>query len=116
MLTTAGDLLLLYITCPSAEVAESLATTLLEERLVACANIVPGVVSLYAWKGEIARDAEWLLLLKTSEAAADAVAERVRALHPYENPCLLSLPVGSGLADYLDWLRDSVAPPERRSK
>ena len=116
MLTPADDLLLLYITCPSIEVAEAIARPLVAERLVACANLLSGLVSIYAWKGELQRDAECLLLLKTKREAAAAVAQRVRDLHPYENPCLVTFAADAALPDYLGWLRASVEPPERRSR
>lgn len=116
MLAPAADLVLLYVTCPSHEVAEALAAPLVEEGLVACANLLPGLTALYRWQGALQRDTECLLLLKTLRERSDEVATRLRAAHPYETPCILLLPVDAGLPDYLDWLRASVLPPALRSK
>lgn len=116
MLEPADDLVVLYITCPSREVAEALATPLVEEGLAACANILPGLTSLYQWEGAVQRDSECLLLLKTTRERADEAAARLRAAHPYETPCILAFSVAAGLPAYLDWLRDAVSPPDLRSR
>lgn len=105
MATTARVLL---CTCPPAA-AEKIATGLLERRLVACVNAVPGVVSRYWWKGKLERDDETLLVMKTEAARVPEVIAALKDLHPYEVPELLSLPVDAGAAPYLAWLRDETA-------
>ena len=96
------------VTAPSLDVAESIVTTVVEARLAACGNIVPGLVSIYRWEGVVQKDAEVLILLKTTVGAAAALTERVVALHPYDVPEVLVLPVSAGSEPYLAWIRASV--------
>jgi periplasmic divalent cation tolerance protein len=92
-------------TCPDQAVAERIAASLLEGKLAACVNILPGIVSMYRWQGEIARDAEVLLLIKTSAERRDAMQQALRDMHPYEVPEIISLPVTAGHQPYIDWVR-----------
>jgi periplasmic divalent cation tolerance protein len=108
-LGAADDVRLLLCTAPPGK-AQRLARTLVEEGLVACANLVPGVRSLYRWKGEVADDPETLLLLKTRTARVEALARRLTELHPYEVPELISLAPETGLSTYLDWVRAETEP------
>lgn len=101
--------LLCLCTCPDAASAAKLAKTLVDERLAACVNRVPGVVSTYRWQGRMQTDAEELLLIKTTRAGYAALEARLAQLHPYEVPALYALPVERGLAAYLDWVRANVA-------
>lgn len=105
-----SDLRTVLITVPDAATAESLASTLVGERLAACANLVPGVVSIYRWEGEVRRDDEVLLVLKTTAARADALRERAVALHPYDVPEVLVLAVDGGHEPYQSWVRAEVQP------
>jgi periplasmic divalent cation tolerance protein len=98
------------ITAPDAETALSLARALVQERLAACANVVPGVRSLYRWQGELRDDAEVLLVVKTTRARCEALAARVRDLHPYELPEVLALPAAGGSEAYLEWVRRECSP------
>jgi periplasmic divalent cation tolerance protein len=93
---------------PSAEVAEQLVRTLVEERLAACGNIVPGATSIYWWQGEVQRDAEAFVMLKTTAAQTEALVRRAAELHPYDVPELLVLGIEYGLASYLQWLDSST--------
>jgi periplasmic divalent cation tolerance protein len=79
-----------------------------ERRLAACVNIVPGVESLYRWRGNIETSAEWLLVMKTTAAACPALREALRELNSYDVPECLMLTVEDGDATYLDWIGDSV--------
>jgi periplasmic divalent cation tolerance protein len=97
-------------TAPDGETAARIARTLVEERLAACVNVVPAVRSIYRWQGRVEDDAEVLLVIKTRAERVDALAERLRALHPYELPELVALPVAAGSAPYLDWLAAEAAP------
>jgi periplasmic divalent cation tolerance protein len=96
-------------TIGSAEDAERLARALVERRLAACVNVVPGVVSHYRWKGELVRDEERLLVIKTRAERLEALKGALRELHPYELPELVALEVTAGLEPYLEWLDDGVA-------
>lgn len=93
------------ITAPDAETGGRLARSLVEERLAACVNVVPGVRSIYRWEGKIHEDLEVLLIVKTSSDRTAALAERVNALHPYDVPEVLALRSGGGSRAYLDWVR-----------
>jgi periplasmic divalent cation tolerance protein len=100
--------LLCYCTCPDAASAQAIAGTLVGERLAACVNRLPGVASTYRWQGEVTTDSEELLLIKTTAARFEALKARLLALHPYELPELVVVPVEGGHAAYLDWVRTSV--------
>ncbi len=95
-------------TAPDAETGARIAQVLVEERLAACVNVVPGIRSIYRWQGAIEDDREVLLLIKTRAERIDALAERLSALHPYEVPELLALPVDAGLDRYLQWVTSEV--------
>lgn len=95
---------LVYATFPTLEAAEAAGRRLVEERLAACVNIIPGMVSIYRWEGAIERASEVVMVIKTRRERADAVIARVRRDHPYDNPALLIVPVGGGSADFLAWI------------
>jgi periplasmic divalent cation tolerance protein len=92
------------LTAPDAASAEGLARALVDERLAACVNVVPGVRSFYRWEGRVEDAAEWLLVVKTRADRTAALAARVRELHSYELPEVLELAVAGGSAAYLDWV------------
>jgi periplasmic divalent cation tolerance protein len=102
------DVTVLLCTVPSEEVGTALAKALVQEGLVACVNVVPGVRSIYRWKGEVCEDAEHLLVMKSVRSRSGEIAERVKALHPYETPELIALPVGGGMDGYLAWVREQA--------
>lgn len=95
---------LIYITAPSAEEALTLGRALVEERLAACANVLPGAVSVYWWEGKLAEEPEAVLILKTRADLVEALTDRVRALHPYTCPCVVALPIAAGNPAFLDWI------------
>ena len=99
------DTLVVLVTAPSAEAAAGIARALVEERLAACGNVVPGLRSIYRWEGKVHDDAEALLVLKTTRSRFPALRDRVLALHPYEVPEVLALPVEAGNEKYLAWVR-----------
>lgn len=103
------DIRLVYITCPDMETAERIGGALVAERLAACCNAIPGMVSIYEWEGEIRRDAETVLLAKTAAARVEALTARVVALHPYDEPAIVALPVEGGSAPFLRWIAESVS-------
>ena len=96
--------LLVHCTCPDAANARRIARVLVDERLAACVQVVPSLVSTYRWQGEVQSSDELLLLIKTSRGRWPALATRVRELHPYETPELLTFEAADGDADYLAWL------------
>lgn len=96
------------VTAPDAAAAEELVGTLVEEGVVACGNILPGIRSIYRWEGRVENSTEALVLFKTTVDGAARLAERVPALHPYDVPEVLVLPVEAGHRPYLDWIAESV--------
>ena len=103
------DVRIALVTAPSPEVAGTLARTVVGEGLAACANLVPGVTSIYRWDGEVHEDAEVLLVLKTTDAVLPALTDRVVALHPYDVPEVIATGVLDGHPDYLSWVRGAVS-------
>lgn len=95
---------LVLCTCPEGEAAAELAHRLVEERLAACVNILPGLTSVYPWQGAIETGRENLLLIKTEKAAYPLLETRLRALHPYELPEIIAVPIERGLPEYLQWI------------
>ncbi|RME07444.1 MAG: divalent-cation tolerance protein CutA [Anaerolineae bacterium] len=107
------------ITAPDEQSANALAEALVSERLAACVNILPGLTSVYRWQGEVQREGEILLLAKTQKALLDSgeFVRRVKALHPYEVPEVIALPIVAGAADYLAWVEENTgAPPQQPEK
>lgn len=94
--------------------AEQIARTLLEARLVACVNVLGPCISLYPWQGTLAREAEYLLLMKTTMACEGAVITRLQELHPYEVPEVIVLPIEAGSTAYLNWIAAAVQPPHNQ--
>lgn len=104
--------LLVLCTAPTEDVGATLARGLVEARLAACVNLVPGVRSFYRWKGAIEDDAEVQLLIKTSPARFDALRAWIEEAHPYEVPEVVALPIEEGSPAYLGWLEAQVADLE----
>lgn len=94
----------IWINCPNRATARGIADKLIAGRLVACANILAGIESLYRWKGVIANEAEVPLVVKTRADLFDAVADFVRTHHPYETPSVIGVPVERVNDDYLEWV------------
>ncbi len=104
----AGTLVVL-VTCPNRRVGETIGRTLVQERLAACANVIPGLASIYRWEGKICKDAEILLMIKTRRTRLPALFRRVKGLHPYSVPEIIALPLAAGWAPYLTWVRESTS-------
>ncbi|MFH1996589.1 MAG: divalent-cation tolerance protein CutA [Candidatus Omnitrophota bacterium] len=104
----------IFVTCSSAKEAKLLARTLLEERLIACANIVPTIDSHYRWKGTIESAKESLLILKTKRSLFRKVERVILRNHSYETPEIIALPIVAGSRGYLSWIEDSCAQKKRK--
>jgi periplasmic divalent cation tolerance protein len=102
------DVVLILTTVPDDGKGETLALTLVEERLAACVNLLPPMTSIYRWRDAVERGAERQVIVKTTRDRIAAVRERIRQLHPYELPELIVLNVEDGSAAYLEWVRESV--------
>lgn len=106
------DKRIVLTTCGKPEDAERIAQTLLVRRLAACVNILPGVRSLYRWRGKVEEDSELLLVVKTTVAAIQTMKAAIAEIHPYEVPELVVLPIEDGAVSYLDWIGANVLAPE----
>lgn len=102
------SVLLCFCTCPDIESASRLADALVDERLAACVNLLPGLRSVYRWQGAIERGDEVLLLIKTTRARLPALSARVVELHPAELPEVVAVEVAGGLPAYLDWVAEQT--------
>lgn len=100
----------LYVTAANAEQAKTIGEVLVAERLVACVNILAPMASIYWWQGQIQRDNEAVMIAKTRAELVEQVIARVKALHSYTVPCVVSLAVESGNPDFLQWIADETAP------
>lgn len=96
--------LLAFATCPDSTSAQRIADALVSERLAACVNLLPGMQSVYRWKGRVETSSEVLMLIKTSAQRMSDLRERLVALHPYELPELIAVEIADGLPAYLDWI------------
>jgi periplasmic divalent cation tolerance protein len=104
--------ILVYTTYPSIVEAETAGRAIVERRLAACVNILPGMVSHYWWQGSLERGQEAVMILKTRAELAEAVRCAVRESHPYQTPAILFLPVDGGDPDYLAWIAAETREPE----
>ncbi len=102
---------LVLTTCPNTRTARRLARALVGERLAACVNILPVEQSVYRWKGRIESARERLLVIKAERRAYAAIEKRLRALHPYELPEIIAVPIIAGLRAYLGWISRPDTPP-----
>ena len=106
------DAVVILVTAGSEAEAETIAKALVEEQLAACVNILSPIRSIYRWQGQVADDREWLLLIKTQAERFAAVEAQVKALHSYQVPEVIALPIVAGAEGYLRWLQESVSEPQ----
>lgn len=106
--STTVPSIVVYVTVPNKEAGKKLAASIVKERLAACVNRVPGVESVYEWKGEIQTDSEELLIIKTRESLLGALTEHVKANHEYDVPEVIAMPITGGNTQYLEWLTNST--------
>lgn len=100
---------LAYMTAGTVEEAKSVGRALVEERLAACVNVIPGMVSVYRWEGALEEAEEAVLIAKTRAEKFDALARRVAEIHPYDTPCAIRLDIAGGLPPFLQWISDETA-------
>ncbi|TAL30630.1 MAG: divalent-cation tolerance protein CutA [Spirochaetes bacterium] len=105
-----SDYIVILCTVPSLQVAEKIAQTLVPRKLAACVNIVSGLISVYWWKGEICREQECLLIIKSRRALFPGLKEAILSEHPYEVPEIVTMPIEEGHQPYLDWIEASTIP------
>lgn len=102
------DFALVYITCPDPDVANELARGAVQSRLAACANIIPGMISIYEWNSMLKTDLETILMLKTRSNMFELLTSWVVEHHPYTVPCVLQIPILDGNDTYLKWLTEQT--------
>jgi periplasmic divalent cation tolerance protein len=100
----------LYTTLPDAETAERIGAELVEARLAACVNILPGMRSIFRWQGRLEHADEIVMIVKTLAEREGAVIAAIRAAHPYEVPAIVTLPTLGGFAPYLEWIAANAKP------
>ena len=100
-------MLLFYVPCPSTEEAEKLASFVLAEKLAACANIIPGITSMYEWDGTMKKEQEAILLLKCKTENKQILEDKLSELHSYECPCIISFKPDSVNSSFLNWIKES---------
>lgn len=100
---------LIYVTASSKAEAEKIAQAVVSEKLAACANFFDGVTSLFEWEGKLQREQEAVLVLKTPTDKVDALTARIQALHAYDCPCIVALPIENGNPDFLNWVKQTVS-------
>jgi len=114
MLKSSTTARIVLTTAANSEEASRVGRTLVEEKLVACATLIPAIESIYGWKGNIESSVESMLLLKTNAARLRALEARLHELHSYETPEFLVLPVEGGSHSYLEWMNHCLSPgPEQ---
>lgn len=99
---------LIYMTCENMAQAESLGAVLVERRLVACVNILGGMKSMYWWEGKVEQAEEVVLIAKTKTVLVDEVTEAVKAMHSYDVPCVVAMPLEGGNPDFLKWIGEET--------
>ena len=105
-----SEVVILLSNFPDADSARAAVRTLVEERLIACGNLISGVESIYEWKGAMETSTEVMAMCKTTAESAAPAQERLRSLHPYEVPEILQIPASAGWPDYLAWVANQCGP------
>ncbi len=100
-----NEISIIFSTAPDEAEASLIAERLIESGSVACCNIIPGIKSIYRWKGEIKKDDECMLIIKTSKSEVGKVIAEIKSLHSYEVPEIISIPVIEGNEDYIQWVK-----------
>lgn len=108
VIAESSEHLVVMNTCPDSETAGRIAADLVDLKLAACVQVLPGLQSYFHWDGKVDREEEHLLLIKTSSASYPALERRIRELHPYELPEIIGVPVSKGLPGYLSWINTNT--------
>jgi periplasmic divalent cation tolerance protein len=103
-----SPLIVVYVTVPNKETGSKLAHSIIENKLAACVNQIPGVESTYWWQGKVETDSEMLLIIKTRSALLNELTAHVNSNHPYDTPEVIALPITGGSDKYLKWIEDST--------
>lgn len=104
----SSEFLVVWCACPDRHSAWTIARHLVDQRLAACVTMVPGATSVYRWHGEIKQADEFVLMIKTRQSAYAQLEAAIEALHPYDVPEVLAVPIARGASNYLSWLEEST--------
>ena len=110
VLNRMADILCVYVTCPTEEIAANIGKAMIERRYAACANILPPGRSFFRWEGKIEEATEATIIFKTTKANWPTLRDAVNEVHPYDLPCILALPVEDGYEPFLRWVKDEMGP------
>jgi len=110
------DYIIVFNTCDSAEIASSIAETLVGKKLAACVNIVKNIESVYQWQGKIEHDKEILLIIKTRQSLFSQLEQAIQELHNYELPEIIAVPIVSGEKNYLNWIQSATLATEQNNE
>jgi len=103
------EIVFVYMTTSSDQEAKMIGKQLVEKRLAACVNILPQMESFYWWEGKVDNSNECVLIAKTTKARVQSLTAVVKALHSYDCPCVVTLPIDQGNPDYMNWLKENVS-------
>jgi len=100
--------IIIFITASSGQEAKKIATTLVNEKLVACVNIIPKIQSIYWWENKVCQEDEVMLIAKSTQSLFPTIIDRVKSLHSYKVPEIISFPILEGLPEYLNWIEEAT--------
>ena len=100
----ASKVALVYVTTSDEEEARRIGSALVDKKLAACVNIIPGMHSIYRWQGKVVNDSECIMTVKVPRDNTEAVIKNIKEMHSYEVPCVVVIPIVHGLPEYLDWI------------
>ncbi len=103
-----GGEIIVLVTSPQQDLSEAIAHRLVEEGLAACVNVVPGITSIYKWQDEVQKETEQLLVIKSHERLWESLEKRIKELHSYDVPEIVSIPLKSGFPPYLEWMNANL--------
>jgi periplasmic divalent cation tolerance protein len=109
MAAMSNEACFVYMTAGSKEEANAIGKCLVEEKLAACVNIIDGMTSIYCWEGKLESESEAVLIAKTMSEQVEALTERVKALHSYDCPCIITLDILGGNQEFLSWVEEKIA-------
>ncbi|MBL7685442.1 MAG: divalent-cation tolerance protein CutA [Deltaproteobacteria bacterium] len=101
--------MIIFTTVSSQKIAKKISEILVQEKLVACVNIIPQLTSIYIWKNKLCREKEILLMMKTRREKYAALEKRLRQIHPYETPEIIGIKINKGSKDYLNWILETLS-------
>ncbi|THJ23784.1 MAG: divalent-cation tolerance protein CutA [Nitrospira sp. CG24D] len=106
---TKSEVIIVFVTVPGLREGSRISKAILTSRLAACVNVIPGVQSMYQWKGKIVREKEAMLVMKTTRARYQKLEQKIKQLHPYEVPEVIAMPLICGSPQYIEWVKREVA-------